>query len=331
MPETMYCSGMPSGSGLPGASHASVQSLRSMRHGLPVNERLRTVSRDAGLDVGVLLHRRVLGLLDHQPLRAGPRALAAERERGRDLRAVADAARGEHRHRRDLLDDLRPQHDRADLAAVAAALAALGDDDVDPGVRVLARLVRRAAQRGDLAARGVDVLDHVRRRGAERVGDERHLRVAQRDLDLRRGGRLGPAEQLQRVVLALAASGTPWSFSSLRAKSRCSCGTMSWSILVRSSVDMSASMPSYLFGITMSTPYGRSPMCSSIQLQLDLELLGAEPDGAEHAEAAGLAHGDDDVAAVGEGEDRELDAEVVTDRGAHGSAAPEGKFGRRAA
>ena len=38
-----------------------------------------------------------------------------------------------------------------------------------------------------------------------------------------------------------------------------------------------------------------------------------KPDGAEHAEAAGLADRDDDVAAVGEGEDRELDAEVVTE------------------
>ena len=49
-------------------------------------------------------------------------------------------------------------------------------------------------------------------------------------------------------------------------------------------------------------------------VELDLELLGAEPDGAEHAEAAGLADGDDDVAAVGEGEDRELDAELVAER-----------------
>ena len=48
-------------------------------------------------------------------------------------------------------------------------------------------------------------------------------------------------------------------------------------------------------------------------VQLDLELLGREADGAEHAEAAGLAHGGDDVAAVGEGEDRELDAELVAD------------------
>ena len=86
---------------------------------------------------------------------------------------------------------------------MAAALAALGDDDVDAGVGVLAGLVGRAAQRGDLAAGVVDVLDHVRGRGAERVGDERHLRVPQRDLDLRGRGGLGPAEQLQGVLVAV--------------------------------------------------------------------------------------------------------------------------------
>ena len=53
-------------------------------------------------------------------------------------------------------------------------------------------------------------------------------------------------------------------------------------------------------------------------VELDLELLGREADGAEHAEAAGLADRDDDVAAVGEGEDRELDAEVVADGRVHG-------------
>ena len=58
-------------------------------------------------------------------------------------------------------------------------------------------------------------------------------------------------------------------------------------------------------------------MFSSIHLQLDLELLGGEADRAEHAEAAGLADGDDHVAAVGEGEDRELDAEFVADGGVH--------------
>ena len=145
----------------------------------------------------------MLGFLDHQPLGTRPRALRTKRQRRGDLLATADATRREHRYRRDLLDDLRPQHDRADLAAVSARLAALGDDDVNSGVGVLARLGRRTAQRGDLATGFVDALDHVRRRCAERVGDQRHLRVPQGDLDLRGGGRLGPAKELQRIVVAV--------------------------------------------------------------------------------------------------------------------------------
>ena len=53
-------------------------------------------------------------------------------------------------------------------------------------------------------------------------------------------------------------------------------------------------------------------------VELDLELLGAEADGAEHAEPAGLAHRGDDVAAVREREDRVLDPEHVTQWGSHG-------------
>lgn len=58
-------------------------------------------------------------------------------------------------------------------------------------------------------------------------------------------------------------------------------------------------------------------MCSSIQLSSILELLGGESDRAEHAESAGLADRDDHVAAVGEGEDRQIDAELVTEGGMH--------------
>ena len=51
--------------------------------------------------------------------------------------------------------------------------------------------------------------------------------------------------------------------------------------------------------------------------ELDLELVGAEGQGSEHAVAAGPADRGDDVAAVGEGEERELDAEAVADFGRH--------------
>ena len=83
-----------------------------------------------------------------------------------------------------------------------ACLATLSDDDVHACIGVLARLRRRATQRGDLTALIVDVFDHLGRRRAEGVGDQGHFRMPQRDLDLRGGGRFGPAEELKRIGAA---------------------------------------------------------------------------------------------------------------------------------
>src|SRR6185369_7021970 len=56
-------------------------------------------------------------------------------------------------------------------------------------------------------------------------------------------------------------------------------------------------------------------------VELDRELSRLEADRAEHAEASCLADGGDDVATVTEREDRELDAEPITERCAHGDLA----------
>ena len=63
--------------------------------------------------------------------------------------------------------------------------------------------------------------------------------------------------------------------------------------------------------------------------ELDLELVGAERERAEHAVAAGLADRGHDVPAVREGEERELDAEPVTDGGLHDFLRSETFPGRR--
>ena len=52
-------------------------------------------------------------------------------------------------------------------------------------------------------------------------------------------------------------------------------------------------------------------------LQVDVELLGAVGDGAEHAAAAGIGDGGDDVAAVAEAEDRNVDADELGRLGSH--------------
>ena len=230
--------------------------------------------------------------------------------------ATADTAGGQDGNRRDLLDHLRPQHDRADLAAVPTGLAALGDDDVNAGVGVLASLRRRSAQRRDLAALVVDVLDHVRGRGAQRVGDQRHLRVLQGHFDLRSGGRLGPAEQLQGVVVAVVDGHTVVG-KDLAGEVQMLLGYKRIQRLLKLVGGHVRIHALVLVGdddvdaIRMVTDVLVDPV------QLDLELLRGEADRAEHTEATCLAHGDDDVTAVGEREDRELDVELVADGGVH--------------
>ena len=51
--------------------------------------------------------------------------------------------------------------------------------------------------------------------------------------------------------------------------------------------------------------------------ELHLELLGSEADGTEDADAPGVGDRGHDVAAVGEGEDGELDAQLAADFGVH--------------
>ena len=168
---------MPSGAGASGASHASVQALRSMRAGLPVSDRERRVSRRAGREELLLHGRRGLGLVGGEPHRAAPHALGAERQRRRHLPAGGDAAGGEHRRRRHRVDDLRHQHHGGDLAGVTAALGALRDDEVDAGLLVRDRVIDATGERRHRDARRVRPLDQPRRRRAERRGDQRRRRV----------------------------------------------------------------------------------------------------------------------------------------------------------
>ena len=122
-----------------------------MRQGLPVNERDRTVSRleasssDCFWAGGRSASSTVSQSVPlHTP--AQPRASAAAICSPVPMPPAASTGVGA-----TAVDDLGPEHDRADLAGVAAALAALGDDDVDAGFLVLQGLVRRAAERGDRA------------------------------------------------------------------------------------------------------------------------------------------------------------------------------------
>jgi hypothetical protein len=77
------------------------------------------------------------GLRRGEPDRAGPRALGPRHHHRRHLRPGHDPAGGKHRDVEAALlqgaDHLGDQHQGRNLAAVAAGLAALGNDDIDPG------------------------------------------------------------------------------------------------------------------------------------------------------------------------------------------------------
>ena len=69
--------------------------------------------------------------------------------------------------------------------------------------------------------------------------------------------------------------------------------------------------------MTRSTPYGLPSTCSSIHFSSISSSSGVKYERAEHAHAAGPADGGDDVAAVAEREDRELEAQVPGESCAH--------------
>ena len=112
-------------------------------------------------------------------------------------------------------------------------------------------------------------------------------------------------------------SGTPCSRSSFAAKSWCSCGHHGLQLLLElRGIDVAHALV-FLRDHDVD-PVGLVADVRVDPVELLAQLLRREAHGAQHAEAAGLADGDDHVAAMGEGEDREVDAETVTERSAHG-------------
>ena len=79
-------------------------------------------------------------------------------------------------------------------------------------------------------------------------------------------------------------------------------------------------MPSNLAGTMRSTPYDFAADVVVDPRQLLVQLLRGERRRTEHAEPAGVGHGGDDVAAVTEGEEREIDTELLTDGWLHSTS-----------
>ena len=141
--------------------------------------------------------------------------------------------------------------------------------------------------------------------------------MLERDLDLRGRGGLGPPQELKRILFVLG----------------------QWNTVVEK--DLAAEVQG--FGRDHRLQHRREFLGGQVgvhalvlvgdhdvdaigmvtdvlidPVEFDLQLFRRESDRTQHPESAGLAHGDHDVAAVGEREDGELDAEIVTDWGVHG-------------
>ncbi len=230
---------------------------------------------------------------------------------------MRDAAGREHRRRRDLLDHLRPQDDRCDLAGVPARFGALCDHDVDADLAVLLRVARAARERGDQHAVVVRSVDHVLGRWPERVDQQLGL-VLERHVDLRARGAVGPSEQVMPALDVVGQRRDAMVGEHLLDE---------LTVLGRDHV-LELFLEVFRMHTFRQLDLGRHHEVDTVglavdvlldPLQLDLELGGTEVQRAEHTHAAGAAHRGNNVAAVAERKDRELHAEVACERRLHGA------------
>src|SRR5207249_11318711 len=163
----------------------------------------------------------------------------------------------------------------------------------------------------------MDLVDDVARRRAERVHQQLD-RVAERDLHLRARAGVRPGEQRLVGRLALREGRHLVALEDLLDEA---------AVALRDHLLEDRLVEPALLGAGVRLRHhdvdaiGLPAHVLVDPAELHLELLGGgEGERAEDAEAAGLAHRRHHVAAVAEGEDRELDAEGVADAGAHGNS-----------
>ena len=203
---------------------------------------------------------------------------------------------------------------------MAAALVALRDDDVDAGLLVGQRLLRISAQRRDLEPRTVDPLDYVLRGGAERIGDELHLVVRERDFELGQSRGYRPAQK-PSPPLVFGELGHAVVGEELRGEFVVLGGNRGAELLLEL---LRIELTHALVPVGDDGVDGVGLVADALvdPRQLGLELLRRESHRAEHPHSPGLADGHHDVAAVGEREDRDVNPEKVTDLGSHDGDSP---------
>ncbi len=184
-----------------------------------------------------------------------------------------------------------------------------------PALRLALGVLLLAHEAGDHDIVRVRVLDHVVRSGAERIGDEPRL-VRERHVHQRLRALVRPRQQADVAgqVLGLRQGRDAVTGHHVVDELAMLLGDHRRQLRP---VEAALLDPDVLRGDEDIDAVGPVADLALDPVELDVELLRGEGDGTEHTHTARLAHRRDDVTAMAEGEDRELDAEQVAHWGPH--------------
>src|SRR4051794_39140123 len=182
----MLCSGIGSAPGLSGPrSHASVHTERNCRAGFPVRPFERIASRE---DAAIIFSRKISVVSDStvashtEPVQAPAAPIAMHAAICRPVMMPPAASTGTSQIGLIALITSGTSTHGRDLAAMAAGLGALRDQDIDTGRDLAQRMLLGTDERCNGHAMLAALVDHRLRRHAERICDQ-FDRVAERNVE----------------------------------------------------------------------------------------------------------------------------------------------------
>ena len=198
---------------------------------------------------------------------------------------------------------------------MTTCLRSLGDDEVGAGAHVALRMHDRSRQRGDGDAGGVGPLDEVRGRRPQRRRDEASVVGEQHVEERSHALRVDPHAAhtaTQRVVV-----GRGWHVVASEQLVEPLAMLLGEQLAQLAPIEATLVRARELLG-HQKIDAERLPLDLLLDpLEVDVELLGAVGDRAEDATAPRVGDGGDDVAAMAEAEDRNVDSDEVSGGSAH--------------
>jgi hypothetical protein len=219
------------------------------------------------------------------------------------------------------LDHLGHQHHGRDLAAMAAGLGALHDENIDAGRDLAERMLLGTDQCRHRHAVLLAHLDHRLRRHAQRIGDQPDRMPERRIEDFQRTLRV---ERLRLVVGDISRR----QFNAVFLEEVAGEGAM----FVRNPRlqafpgDILLACGRNVLGDQHVEPIGLAVDVIVDPFQFLLDGFGRVRGGAEHAETSGAADGGNHVAAMAESQQGKFYTQHVADRRFHGCVLPAAAF-----